>query len=1499
MPDAATAPTPRDTDIAIVGIAARFPDAADLQAFRANLAAGRDSVGPMPPARIAATGIDPSVTYLPMGHLDDIEQFDHRFFNLSRREASVIDPQQRIALLLAHQAIEDAGYATGTLAACDTAVILSATQSSYHAAAVDPGPLSLLGNAGFAGAARIAHLLGLTGPCYSVDSGCNSALVAVHRACRELSSGDAEYAVAGGVSVRVHGTPDWGGGNFTEIASPTGRARAFDADADGTVGGEGGAVLVLTTLARARADRAAVYAVIRGSATLHNGHAAATISTPSAAAQAKVIAKAWADAGLNPAAAGYLETHGSGTRLGDAVELEGIAQAFGNPAPLPIGSVKTNIGHLDHASGIAGLVKAVLSVANAQLYPSLHFTRATGGMDLAAAGIEVLTGGRAWAGTGERIAGVSAFSLGGSIAHCVISQAPAVLSAESQQQVLARDLRTATCSDSGSPEHAPRLVSVSARSAEALRRLCAELAATLNDPAAPLLDDIARTLTLGRTHFEHRVAVTATSTSELARALSSVAVADEPAGPAPKVVLLLSPDAAPEFDETATLPQQLPATGRTAAVLAGQLAAHARLRDCGIEFAAILSAGSSRYLSRYLLGSNEPVTAEELSAPPTVDAERLALAARTLLADGPVVFVEPSADGQLGTLLTDLVPEADICTGTGLLDVLGGLYQRGVALDWHAIAPGDARRVRLPGHPMLNTRCWVELPSPTPVTQLPTPTPTTGPDPTDPVQWLRSTLRELLHSDDDIDADADYFEIGGNSIIAVQLVDRVEESYGFRPKLLDVYEHPTLIEFARLLSGPHEPAEEPATAREPVPALVAHDDPVMSSGQERMWFHHQLDPMTTLYNYPVVQLLRGPIDIDALHGTFEDLADRHETLRYNFAEQDGEPVLRIRPRLGEFFRRVDLSGDPDATVTARELVREHARARFDLGTDPLVRVLVVTLGPDLHVLQLTCHHAVTDGATPMILSRELPELYTARRESRPHQLAPLPIRYRDYAAWHRRLMAGSALDHELAYWSELLADAPVLNLPTDFPRPARKTFVGDLYPFVMPGALLTRLRALGQRHSVSLFVVLLTGLYLTLARHSGQRDIVIGTPTTGRGRREFEDLIGYFNSTVALRADFAADQQLAQLLERVRSVVLGALEHQEIPFDRVVNALVERRDLSRTPLFDVLYIHQATPRIGRVDEAATEAFDIEHSAGNEFGGLPTGTAKFDLTLVTYEYTDAVDQDMGACLEFSTELFTRQTMARVAQDLLGILATMADAGPSPSVAELVAGSETSATLVPTDRPRSGSRSYTLEVISDSVVGESTGLDVRADAETTSDAVVDTHADVLAAWAVLLAWYTGDDRIHLGLSYVAVDAPHSTVVELADDTTWADLRDRTRRVLDTMDRPERTGGAMTASAPHATSSAQAPPADPVLYLGSATDPANQQAPATTELGVSWTATGPDSLTLHLHYATELFDPDSARMMLGELRRLFTALPGQPSVPVHEAAAGAIDDELEMIR
>ncbi|MEN0134942.1 MAG: condensation domain-containing protein [Rhodococcus sp. (in: high G+C Gram-positive bacteria)] len=1452
-------PTPGDDDIAVVGIAARYPEAANLAEFRANLAAGRDSVRPLSRSRAEATGLGPPSHYHPMGFVEDISTFDYSYFTLSKREASLIDPQQRLALVLAYQAVEDAGYSVNDFRDSATAVVFSAAASTYPAMWAEPGVLSTLGNVPFAVPARIAYHLGLTGPCYAVDSGCNGSLLAVHHGCRELRSGDADFAIAGGVSLRVNGIRADMAEGSAELMSPGGRCRAFDAGADGTAVGEGGAALLLTTMARARADRLPVHAVIRGTATVSSGHSSATISSPSARAQVAVISRAWRSAGLTPDDAGYLEAHGSGTPLGDAVELEGIAAAFGDrPGVLPIGSVKTNIGHLDHAAGVSGLVKAILAVEHGELYPSLHFEHPTGGVDLAGIGIEVVTGARTWSDvTRPRRAGVSSFSLGGINAHCVVEQPP-----ERAAGVRPHDGTT-------------RLVGVSAKSVGALATLCAELASAVR---AYELDDVVFTLNRGRPHHGHRVAVQARSIAELSRSLAvraaELGARDDSAPatrPRPAVALLLSPDRMPAALRGRDLPPELPATGGEADLLAGQIAVHRELRAAGVTVDAVLSGGVSRYAARYLRDPLSTVDAADIAAAaanPAFDTDRLVAVAKGMLADGPVVFVEPSPAGRLGALLADALRgsrDADILrapdTVAAVTHLLAGLYERGIDLDWAAVDARDesAWRVRLPGHPLRGSRCWFDLPgrpdwagTPDGASAEPSPQPVTA-APEDSLDWLQTTLRELLHTERDVDAEDDYFDLGGNSLIGMQLVDRVSDRYGVRPKLIDLYERPKVADFAALLA-------DGTSAAGGLPPITPRGRHVMSFGQIRMWFHHQLDAATTIYNLPMVSDLHGPIDESAVRGMWDDLAARHRVLLSNYVEVDGEPELRIRDSLGDFFRTADVSGEHDPVAAARALVSEAAAAPFDLATDPLVRALLIRLGPDEHVLQVTTHHSVNDGGSPRIFEQELPALYAARRAGRPADLAPLPVQYWDYALWQRELIASAALDSELEYWKRVLVDVPLLRLPTDFPRPERKNFTGAFHTFTVSDTLTRSLRDVARRESVSLFVVLLSAFYLLMASRSRQRDLVVGTPTTGRNRPELSGMIGYFNSTVALRADLSGEPSISELCARVRDVVLGALEHQEIPFDRVVTALTGDRDLSRTPLFDVCHVHQELPALQSQHGLTETLFDQDDPAAIAFGGVPSGTAKFDLTLVTTERGG--EDDMAAGLEFSTELFTERTAAALCDEYVRILEGIVGSPRTQTISVFLTDSSTAPVpvpppaappLVPADRPRhTPAPSY-----------------ATARATAPLDGTPDLP-ELLAAWLTLLAWYCAQDEVAVAAVAQPGATPRLLSVDLSADPTYPELVATVRRELSSDRR------AADAAAQHF----------PVRCDGERGEGDAPAGPSHVELRLSWTG-GPSALTLQLDYATDLFDSSTAGAMLTDLRRLHAGLAARPDLPAQEVA------------
>ncbi|HWO65164.1 MAG TPA: beta-ketoacyl synthase N-terminal-like domain-containing protein, partial [Umezawaea sp.] len=1026
--------------MAVIGMGVRYPHAGSLAEFRSNLRNGRDSVRELPAARIAATGMDPDTRYLPMGYLDEVDRFDHAFFGLSRREAELLEPQHRLAHVLTQAALDDAGYPTSWFTSRRTAVIFSLPSSDYERLVPERSTLAMTGTWPGGMPARIAHRFGMTGPCYGIDTGCNGSLVAVHHAARELLAGDAEYALVGGVNVRslppAHDHLD----GFPEIMSTSGRCRAFDEAADGAVGGEGGAVLLLTTVDRAVAEGARIHAVIAASAVLHNGHHSATISTPSARAQAEVVGEAWRRAGLDVADADYVEAHGSGTRLGDAVEVEGLALARGgNRVPLPIGSVKTNIGHLDNAAGVTGLVKVILGVRHGELYPSLHFRRSARGVDLDAAGLRVVTSAQAWPEREDgspRRAGVSSFSLGGLNAHCVVEQAPAA--------------ETAPDAHVG-----PVLVGVSARSRSALTRLCVRLAGELRSGAEPLAD-IAFTLNEGRDHHRHRIAVLADSTSELAEALEEHVLSGSSAEPTstPRVVVALSGNAVTTSPaEPVALPAALPLRGTAAAWQLGMY----RTLTSAVGVDGVLASGRSRYLARWVRGELSDVDTAELAAGTApdlpADPAKLADAIDRLVADGPVVVVELGVRGDI----TAALPERDgvhreaVASPDDLPRLVGRLYELGVDVDWSALRADTRppRRVSLPGHPLEGVRCWVG--------SEPESTPAAVEEDTSVGAQVRSVLAGLLRADD-VAADADFFELGGNSVVGLQVMSELTRRFEVEVRLVDIYEHRAvsdLVEHVERLRG----ALVPAVDESRLPPVTPGDEYVLSFGQERMWFQHQVEPGTTMYNLSSRMRITGPFDPDAWRAALEDFARRHETIRSNFVDDGGEARLVIRPDLGDFCRIVDLSAEDDPAVAER-LVAEHFAHSFDLAVDPLYRVLVLRHGPEDHLVANLMHHAVNDGHAPTILRDELTEMYAARLEGRPYRLAPLPVQYRDHARWQREVVGGSALDGQVAFWRRTLRDAPVLDLPTDLPRPARMNHRGEFHLYEIPADVVRRLRAL-------------------------------------------------------------------------------------------------------------------------------------------------------------------------------------------------------------------------------------------------------------------------------------------------------------------------------------------------------------------------------------------------------------------------------------------------------
>ncbi|HYN83948.1 MAG TPA: amino acid adenylation domain-containing protein, partial [Pyrinomonadaceae bacterium] len=480
-----------------------------------------------------------------------------------------------------------------------------------------------------------------------------------------------------------------------------------------------------------------------------------------------------------------------------------------------------------------------------------------------------------------------------------------------------------------------------------------------------------------------------------------------------------------------------------------------------------------------------------------------------------------------------------------------------------------------------------------------------------------------------------FFESGGHSLLATQLMSRVRETFGVEVALRRLFEEPTVEGLARVV----EAETEAGAARQAPPLRPGPREgrTPLSFGQQRLWFMNYLGMGAALYVLPAALRLRGALDVAALGRSFNEVVRRHDILRTTFAMLDGEPAQVVSEFRSVELPLIDLSASPadEREASAAAHAEEEARRPFDLERGPLVRFRVLRLAEDDHVLLLTMHHIISDGWSLEVLMREVATLYAAFSSGAASPLAELPIQYADFTRWQREWLRGEVLEEQLDYWRRQLAGAaPVLELPADRPRPSVPSWDGARHAWRLSPSLAARLRELARTERVTLYMLLLAGFQTLLSRHTGQEDVSVGSPIAGRTRLETEPLIGLFINMLVMRSTPRGGQSFRSLLREVRRTALDAYRHQDLPFERLVDELQPERDLSHTPLFQVMFVMQSasrqTPELPGLSLSTMET--------------GTGTARFDLTLEVVERGDALE----CGFEYRTELFDAATIARLVE-----------------------------------------------------------------------------------------------------------------------------------------------------------------------------------------------------------------------------------------------------------
>ena len=486
-----------------------------------------------------------------------------------------------------------------------------------------------------------------------------------------------------------------------------------------------------------------------------------------------------------------------------------------------------------------------------------------------------------------------------------------------------------------------------------------------------------------------------------------------------------------------------------------------------------------------------------------------------------------------------------------------------------------------------------------------------------------------------------FFELGGHSLLAVRVVSRLQQVLSVEVAIRDLFAHAELADLARHLQGAAH-----AELSRIVPAKRSGRLP-LSFAQQRLWFLAQMEGGSAAYHIPLGLHLKGDLNRTALGRALDRILVRHEVLRTTFAFLDGEPVQQIGAVEESSFPLIehDLCGHNDVEAELAALSELEAVASFDLEAGPLIRGRLIRLAEDEHVLLVTMHHIVSDGWSMGVMVRELNALYRAFLGGLADPLPELEIQYADYAVWQRQWIEGEILQQQAAYWKTTLAGAPaLLELPMDRVRPVQQSYAGAALPVVLEEDLTSGLKGLSRRNGTTLYMTLLAGWAILLARLSGQQDVVIGSPVANRGRTEIENLIGFFVNTLALRLDLSGSLSVSELLQQTKAQSVAAQRHQDIPFEQVVELAQPVRSLAHSPLFQVMFAWQ---------DAVESSLELPGLELQPFAPSPHRVAQFDMTL----FLQPAGGTIGGVIEYASALFEAATVHRYIGYFLALLKAM--------------------------------------------------------------------------------------------------------------------------------------------------------------------------------------------------------------------------------------------------
>jgi amino acid adenylation domain-containing protein len=1232
----------KSKQIAIVGVAGRFPDAQSLTEFYKNLLEGRDSVNELNNDRKESTGIDPDKNYQLLGALQSIDTFDHNFFNISKGEAIQMDPHQRLLLETVYHALENTGKPVSTYKGTDTALFMSDVLLNYYTLSDELEVTAFTGNLPSATAGRVARYFDLRGPAMMIDTACSSGLAALYQACLSLKCNETRMAVIAGADLTIvpgEKTRE----DILGIESSSGKAKAFSSEADGTGAGEAVVAVVLKTLEQAEKDGDFVHAVIRGISANQDAALSSGLTAPDSEAQAALLSRVWEKAEINPETIGFIECHGTGTKLGDPIEVDAINQAFAKYTDkkhfCEISSLKSNIGHTNSVAGLASLIKVILSLRYGKFFPSLHIQSLNPLIDFENSHVQVTSSLKEWETPYNvlRRAGISSFGLVGTNVH-----------------VLLEEYRNPSLQ---SHDNSNRLVCISGATEKALELNLKTWENWLENQQTTMAK-LAFSSQFGRDHFDYRASFVADSIESLRQNIASYQIrkaADKQVFflfsgatqlSATEVLNWMQNDAGIqrffkekhqiEFSDNSKIEElQFAAAFYCWSITLAVLKTEPQVLTDGIGNLVLEVHQGERSLQDALNIVSGGVVAfssvENLR-------ERLSNFVSRFSDNESIHFVEVGLKGNLSDALEG-IPRILVAQSVSQNDfmncLMSALYQLGI---W---TPEQRHTVcDLPPYTFEPVRCWhkhvkqehqenresqnVKLEESLSIEE------------TVEAIWI-DVLKEYNISRSD-----DFFEIGGHSLNGTQVLNRLNETYNIELFIGDFLDYPTidsLSDFIRKLLE-ESSGEEKHTIKI---APVADKYPVLF-GQKRLWILSQMDGASKAYNLNAAVRLNGVFNYTRFADAIDQLVAKYEILRTNF---------RLDPKSGDVFQYIKdrQSFTPMCQFTTFEgngeedlktIVLDSIEYEFDLIDGALFKFDIIKIDEQQHVLTFCMHHIIGDDWSMKLFIKQLFECYASTGEATVEQPK---FQFKDICVW--RTENQSNINQHGDFWRNKFAgDIPVLNLGGyELKRPSVKTFVGKKVHVPISDNDFAIFSQFIHNQQITSFTAIYGLVNLLLYKYTGQPDFVIGVPVAGRNHSGYEDQIGFFVNTLPMRIGIDSTKTLNTFFTSVKQEVFEAFSHQDYPIDKLINELKLDREISRSPLFDIQLTLQNTSTVVKVDkpsqteEIVLTPFEVE-----------TTTSQFDISFLF--------QDSGAGLhfelEYNTDIFEPEFITEFGQHFVQLM-----------------------------------------------------------------------------------------------------------------------------------------------------------------------------------------------------------------------------------------------------